>query len=357
MQTPIQEELLFVTEYGSRLYGTAGPSSDRDIRGIFWPTKESLLLGHMPKHYVCQAEVTDGVTTDSQYLAVHYWFELITQGETNALDIFFGYTNPETILLIGPRMRELIAHKDKFITANVMKYLGYCKAQALKYSIKGDRIQNLEALRDFCNRAVRHYALSAALAELGIPPKTWTGDKMSPYVKNNKIIGQRLRIENKIFGEHAYVLFCDNNENFLMVSDHKFPLEGSIGATIGAVEKCLKGYGKRAFEAAQDSGADYKALSHALRVSYQAMELLSTGEIHFPLRQPQLDLVRSVKFKTTDLSYDQIVGKIEENIALIETEYIPKTQLPKHANWNWINEFLLRHYNKEQSNVAKETTV
>ena len=129
-----------------------------------------------------------------------------------------------------------------------------------------------------------------------------------------------------------------------MVSDHLFPLNANLNTTKDSITKCLASYGKRAFNAAEDNGADYKALSHALRVAYQAEELLQTGEIRFPLQPIYLDQVRAIKFKVTAMSYEQIVELIEQRIQGIEDTWLPNTKLPDKPDWGWIDNFILRAY-------------
>ena len=35
--------------FGSRLYGTSTPESDKDFKGVFLPSREEILLGKIPK--------------------------------------------------------------------------------------------------------------------------------------------------------------------------------------------------------------------------------------------------------------------------------------------------------------------
>ena len=337
-----KEPLVFSTLYGSRLYGTDGPSSDTDIRGVFLPDKNDLLLDKAPRHYSFKDH------RDISYLSLHYFLQMLTQGETNCLDMFFSYTNEKAKIKSSPLYEELIENKDKLITSNVTKYLGYCKSQALKYSIKGDKIQNLEAL----NKVLEQYAHPSvitlgqviAISECAIPGEA-TLIPFEPFIKNNKQIGKRRRVAGTDFGEHVYLVEMDNKERYFMVSGHLFPLNANLNTTRDSIKKCLASYGRRAFNAAEDNGADYKALSHAVRVCFQAVELLTTGQITFPHPDKHgLELIRNIKFHTTVLSYEEIVELVELQIKRIEEEYLPKTKLPKAPNWDWINEFILRQY-------------
>ena len=343
----LNESLVFATLYGSKLYGTDSPASDTDIRGVFIPSKHDLLLGTWPQHYVFKPEKDTDEQVDEQYLSLHYFLKLLTQGETNTLDMFFSYTNKEASLASSPVYEELVANKDKIITCNITKYLGYCKSQALKYSIKGDRIANYEALRKIISHCknpsgvtletdLRYQCIlgPGAMYEMGDP---------EDYMKNNVHVGRRFPIKGSPLGEHCYLLLCDNKERFLMVSGHLFPLNANLNTTNDSIEKCLRSYGQRAFNAAVDNGADYKALSHALRVAYQAQELLRTGTITFPLTGSVLQTVRAVKFKTTDMTYDDIIDLIKVNIEIVENN-LKTTTLPKQPDWGWVNDFILQLY-------------
>jgi len=339
----INEPLVFATVYGSHLYGTSSQGSDLDVRGVFLPSKKDLLLAKAPQHY----NFIDP-QRDTSYLSLHYFLKLLTQGETNCLDMFFSYTNKEAQLVTSPIYEELIANKDKLITRNVSKYLGYCKSQALKYSIKGDRIQNYEALRELIDSCTS--PSSTTLGEWLVHCRIMGPDSGDPedYFKNNIHIGRRFKITDKRLGNHAYLLICDNKERYIMVSGHLFPQNANINSTKDSIKKCLASYGKRAVNAAEDNGADYKALSHALRVAYQSQMLLKTGEVTFPLPGSMLDVVRSIKFKTTTMSYEDIVDLIEENIRNIEQDFLPNSKLPNAADWDWINNFIFRQYGEQQ---------
>lgn len=337
----IREPLVFSTLYGSKLYGTAGPNSDTDIRGVFLPFKKDLLLNKAPDHYNFNAE-------DTSYLSLHYFLRLLTQGETNALDMFFSYTNKEAQISSSPLYNTLIENKDKLITKNVSKYLGYCKSQALKYSIKGDKIQNYEALRQLISKCKNPsgVTLETELRYQCIigPGAAYRMGDPEDYFKGTTHIGRRFRIEKSPLGDHAYMLLCDNKERFLMVSGHLFPLNANLNTTNDSINKCLASYGARAQNAAADNGADYKALSHALRVAYQAESLLQHGIILFPLPPPDINVIRDIKFKTTYWSYEKIVEVIEHEIQQIETYYLPASKLPDKPDWDWIDNFILDCY-------------
>jgi hypothetical protein len=60
-----------------------------------------------------------------------------------------------------------------------------------------------------------------------------------------------------------------------------------------------------------------------------------------------LDVVRSIKFKTTTMSYEDIVDLIEENIRNIEQDFLPNSKLPDSHDYEWINKFILKQYGEQ----------
>lgn len=341
--------ILFSTYYGSKLYGTAGPNSDTDIKGVFLPSKRDCLLSKAPKHYILNTNKSGANTkddVDESYLSLQYFLELLTQGETNALDTFFAYTNKEALIKTSPIYEELIKNADKLITKNVSKYLGYCRAQAIKYSTKGDKLNNFNAFRDFIINKTNHELLvNVLLAEKVITEKDLeVNENSTEYFKGTKLIGKRNKIEGTPFGDHVYVLIAENKELYFMISDIKFQLNGTVNENKASLYKTLKSYGQRAENAAENKGADYKALSHAVRVLFQAEELLTTGKITFPLKGEKLDLVKAIKFKTTKMTYDQIVDFIEGELNYIETTLLPNSKLREKPDYKFIENIILKAY-------------
>lgn len=353
----MDEKIIFATYYGSRLYGTAGPNSDTDIKGVFLPRMEDCLLCKAPKHFILNTNKSGANTkddVDESYLSLQYFLDLLTQGETNALDMFFSYTNYEQNLVDSDFYRKMIDNADKLITKNVSKYLSYCKSQSLKYSIKGDKLNNFYAFKDFLDKQVNHNLLKDALFINNIITykDLEVKDTSTEYMKGTKLIGKRNKVEGTPFGDHVYVLIAENRERYFMISDIKFQMNGTINENKGSLYKTLKSYGQRAENAAENKGADFKALSHAVRVIFQAEELLTTGKITFPLKGENLDIVRAIKFKTTDMTYDQIVDFIENKLKNIENNILPNTKLRSKPDQKFIEELIFSAYENGIGNVS-----
>ena len=349
----MKEPKLFETIYGSKLYGTNGPNSDVDYKGVFLPYASDMLLGKAPKQYTkstgsdSKANSVDDV--DETYYSLQYYLNLLSQGETGAMDMFFAATNRDAVIIETDAWKELIENADKVITKNIKKYLGFAKSQSVKYSFKGDKLLNYQTFYDELSKAIdanekdengiwitlNKFLMRYHFAEPG--PE-------EDYAKHDKIIGKRSKLNHLPFGDHTYYLKMNNGENFLMISDVIFSLDETIVVSRGKVKKTMDSYGKRAESAKNAGGADYKALSHGIRVLFQAEELLTTGKITFPLKGEALHIVRDVKFGTTKMSYNEIVKYIEDKIKYIEEELLPKSTLRSSADQNWIDAFVLKQY-------------
>lgn len=349
-----EHQIIFKTLSGSKLYGTDSETSDTDIKGVFLPTMKELVLCKAPRHYTSTTGSVEGRNTsedtDESYYSLHYFLELAAKGDTNAIDILFAYTNYEAVITDTPIWNEVIENIDKILTKNVKAYLGYCKSQCMKYSIKGDKLKNYYTFERFCekylNQKDEHGAPETLFNCLDIE---FSNDDY-PHIMSNVWLpspGERLKInfnENieYNFGGHCYFETASNKEIYIIISDVKFQLNDSIKAAYHKVQKVISSYGKRAEAAANDNGIDWKAISHCVRVLLQVEELLTEGKITFPL--VNADFVKAIKYNTSDMTYDEIMAWIEGHIMHIDEVLLPKSTLREKADYKWIETFILKCY-------------
>ena len=123
---------------------------------------------------------------------------------------------------------------------------------------------------------------------------------------------------------------ANNKESYLVISGIKFQLNDWCKSNMDKVERVIDNYGKRAKNAAEDNGADYKAISHAVRVILQVEEILKTGKLQFPLKEAEF--IKSIKYKTTEMSFEEIISWIEIKIKEIEEVLVPNSNLQEKVN-------------------------
>ena len=345
----MKEKILFKCYSGSRLYGTNGENSDVDIKGVFLPELNDLILGKAPKHYVSTTgknnEKNGKDDVDETYYSLHYFLDLAAKGDTNAIDILFAYTNYEAVIIDSPIWSEIIDNIDKIITKNVKAYLGYCKSQCIKYSVKGEKLKNfiefekfLKEYLEYKNDCGEYITLFTALS-----------NEFDFSVKDLPEIGMRKKLEFSAtdvfdFGDHCYFDVALNKEKYLSISDVKFQLDENIMNVLRKINKVIASYGKRAEASANNNGVDWKAISHCVRVLFQVEELLTTNKITFPLKEAEF--IKSIKYNKSNMTYDEIIELIEKKIGLIDNNLLPNSNLREKADYKWIEKFILKQYLK-----------
>src|SRR6185369_4023115 len=95
---------------------------------------------------------------------------------------------------------------------------------------------------------------------------------------------------------------------YLSVCDRLIPFTNKVKDALAVLNRLDENYGHRARMAATNEGIDWKALSHAVRVGKEAIELLNTGEIIFP--RPDAELL--LKIKLGQLAYAEVAELIEQ---------------------------------------------
>lgn len=348
------EMLLFETLSGSKLYGTNSEKSDTDIKGVFLPKLNDLILGKAPKTISFSSgskyEKNSSDDIDKTYYSLQYFLELAAKGETNCIDILFAYTNENAVQYMSPEWKELIQNIDKIITKNMNAYLGYCKSQCQKYSIKGDKFNNYTSFLKMCEFYYNDKNEHGAPETLyNILCKAFHLDSLKHLIPN---VGEdRVKVEfgktaaNYNFGDHCYFITANNKESYISISDIKFTLSDSVKSAYHKCQKVINSYGQRAQAAANEDGTDLKAISHCVRVLFQVEELLETGKIEFPLKHA--DFVKSIKYNTSHLTRDEIMDWIEKKIEYINTQ-LEKSTLREKADYKWIEKFILKCYKIEE---------
>lgn len=147
----IEERGMIAYKYvaGSHSQNLNGPDSDEDFHGVYFAPIEAILgLG---ADY--QEEVSDE-KHDETYHEFGKWMTLLSKGNPNALESLFI---PENLVIgeVHPVIKEVLEHRDKFLSKEVVKSLsGYAFNQIKKARGLGKKIVNPVTERkdvlDFC---------------------------------------------------------------------------------------------------------------------------------------------------------------------------------------------------------------
>lgn len=284
--------LLYLSLFGSELYGTSTGSSDTDVRGIFLPSPESLILKKDRKslHYSTGDNVhrNCGDDIDIDLWSLGSWtLDLLPAGDTGALDLLFSVSHPECVIFRDPLLDPVFENPLKFLDlANNRAYAQYSLSQAKKYGIKGSRLGVLRSV---------HKWLEGREAE----------GRLGPHIP--AIVAE--------CGHESHCFAKDVDGVPALVLCGKVHLGGTrLEEFRNRVRHDMDKYGSRAQEAEQNQNLDFKALSHALRALDQMEELLLTGKIRFPLASRE----KLLAVKRGDVPWQELEGLILARLAEVE---------------------------------------
>lgn len=295
--------------FGSELYGTVTPDSDKDVAGVYVPTFDEVVLnryGKAIKHTTGNDKSKNTCfDVDSTFYAIQYFFDLAVQGETMAIDML--HCPQDTATLWSYEWAFIHKNRSKFYTKGLASLMGYCKKQAAKYGIKGSRLNDAKLVLDYL-KSVNCYRIE----------DIW---------------------ESLPLGEHIH-----KSEAMYQVCGMKIMPRTPIKVCIEMVESYHNKFGARAVLAADNKGIDWKAISHAFRAIHQIKEILSQGDITYPLvnRQYLIDLKLGKFHYINDGIEDKLNGELD-----LVTVLTSKSNLPKKVDRSFWDDWLVATYKRE----------
>lgn len=310
-------------KFGSHLYGTNTPASDTDYKSVHLPPADEILLQRVRNHVANKREKLPGEknTTedvDDTSYSLQYFLELLASGQTVCIDMLFA-PEPE---ITTPLWQYIQANKDRLLTKQATVFLGYCRQQANKYGIKGSRVA---AARDAADLFTSTYKALGAVVKVGEFMPT-VDALVVRHPDHIKIV----TYEDVKKGKTEVYFECCNR---------KVPFTASVKLAAEIFTKIHDNYGDRAKQAEVNEGIDWKALSHAVRVGEEAIELTATGKVTFPLRNREHILA----IKQGKVPFDQVSKEIEDLLDTVEKS-APVSTLRDTADIEWIDRLVQRVY-------------
>ena len=328
------QRTILTMKFGSQLYGTDTPQSDLDYKSVFLPSGRDILLGRVQETIVTNTKTTkeEGVRNssedvDNENYSLNKFVKLLCQGQPVALDMLFApeemfvYTNPN-LMWVWKAIRN---NRRLFITRQSGSFLGYARQQANKYGIRGSRMgeaeQAYELFKDIHESEVYNY--SSGINKVG-----HISDILEEFVMDK---------------EHCHIEEISNPNGqvikHFVCCNRKVPYTVTIKEAYNIYKKLYENYGERARKAKNNDGLDHKALSHAVRVGRQAIELAETGNITFPLTYAD----HLLRIKKGELEFAEVSTEIETLLGEIESAF-ERSDLPDEPNREWIDNFLVSVY-------------
>jgi len=288
---------------GSHLYGTNTPSSDLDYSGVFLPVKEFVFGFQKVEEVNLSIKDKDEAGKNTQNAVDRKLYEfrkfvkLAIDNNPNIIEQLF--VNAPNIVYINDAGRALLAQRHKFPHRGLLqKFKGYAFSQKHKMVIRTDNFHEL-------NNAFNYLKDYPEQKELLIELR----DKRLPFIKFTRdycVIGD-LNLQKGIYVKKA----------------------------VNMIEERLSKVGNRK-SLITKYGFDTKFASNLIRLLLEGKELISEGEIKFPLSYK--DTVLAIKqgqwtIKEVLDYADQLEAEID-----MATE---KSDLPKKPRFDEIEKFTI----------------
>ena len=245
--------VVVVSLHGSMLYGLEREESDVDIKAIYMPTFEDLLMGESCKTVNKKCDELD---VEIEIKSLPSFLKSAKSCDTNCIDMLW---TPDEMLIHNTEVwMKLRACREEMLSKNMKGLIGYIKTHTHKYSNKIQRFQEMNTLLE----EITHLKDSVKLSETTLPE----------IVDRNKF---------------KYIKFVtqvsDHEQTYIEVCGKKYILSWECKLLKDALVNELKRYGNRTKDG-DKKGLDTKSLSHALRVLCELKELVTTKNITFPLQ-------------------------------------------------------------------------
>jgi hypothetical protein len=313
--------MLLVAKSGSQLFGTATPSSDLDVKGVFLPSKESLYLQRAPQQFTQNTNPSDSGTKnqaddiDITIWSVQFWLKLLLRGDINAVSLLFAPSHSTAILKgSNPDFLEKLKtlKANKILSKNLGGMMGFAHSQAIKYSEKGKHLNAVQI-------ATQHMGHVTGL--VGDVAETIIG-----LIANDKL---------------ARSIIGNNNQKQLLILEKAFDYTAKADWAIKPLLELEERYGKRAKQALLDGGVDFKAFSHSLRVLEEMRLLHLQGFITYPHQNEFAVLLRDIK--QGKLEYPKLLEMLDAKLEAVQNAE-NQSVLPENPDLEYADTFVLDLY-------------
>jgi hypothetical protein len=325
---------LFTCLYGSRLYGTQTPTSDRDVKHIVLPDLDDLLLGAKLVNKVKKTNTEKNTRNtaedvDEEFIPVQVFARDFFEGQTYALELAFAVNSghaEQTFYDEGGRPLPALAAtasefwtftralRNLFLTSNIKAMMGYAVNQASLYSFKGERLNAVRQLLDYLEMYEENYSKSR-ISEL------YDHEYHGMFIDQMKAVE---RMNPKYFKVTEYDIGGGVMKPCFTLLEKTLPFSSTVQHTLGVVRTLEQKYGSRA-DAASQTNVDWKAVMHALRIVDEGNMLLMTGSLSFPLPADYVERLLSIKRGEHDI--EAIKAELDTKLSMLK-QLEKSTKLP-----------------------------
>jgi hypothetical protein len=274
--------------HGSRLFGTDDHESDIDMKSVWLPSGRDILLGRTDwtefDSDSSRRNTSDDVDHE-QHDLIRY-LKLVSAGHPVAIEMLFA---PDSAHCEEPHdaWRALTHLAPALIPSSVAKFMGFIEDQATGFGV-GERINSVRA------------AMEALELAKNRTPKATVGDVAQETV--DAAASPHVRIDVK-----------PNGSRFLLIAGRSTPFENKASVAHRLAWSLIESFEAKARKLTAGDKRDWRAVSHAIRLAEEALELSTSACLTFP--RPNADELIEIKHGRVDAA--EVVAKIEHLIPAV----------------------------------------
>ncbi|MBZ4043941.1 nucleotidyltransferase domain-containing protein [Flavobacterium hibisci] len=321
-----QNLILFEVISGSKSFGLNTPTSDTDIKGVYYLPKEKFFgLDYIPQ--------ISNETNDEVYYEIGRFIELLLKNNPNILEIL---ASPDDCILYKHPLIEQLKMEDFLSKLCKDSFAGYAvtqikKARGLNKKIVNPLPKEKKSLLDFCY-VLEGYKTVSALEflqqndlkqeQIGLVDLPNSKGMFAMFYDHEKTLGYKGIIQKE-----------NSNEVSLSSIPKNEKLIGYLSCNKDGYSKYCKEYteywnwiekrNEDRYNTNQQHGKNYdsKNMMHTIRLLQTAEQILSTGKLNIRVsnREELLDI------KARNREYDDLLEMANNLIASIEKHYQTST--------------------------------
>ena len=355
--------IIFECVSGSHAYGTNTPQSDIDIRGFYInPCTEYLTLPDFkPSNQIGDEK------HDITYYSLERAFHLLQGANPNMIELL--WMPDECVNIMTPRMKELIKHRELFISKKCYHtHNGYAFSQIKKCQGQNKKVHNpqpkeMPKKEDFCWVIETWEGLLAAEMKGHIDVDKSVFPSRPKTLIESSVDLSRCHVASLEHAQNVFRLYDYGNEakgvfrGDDMLVPESIPVEDEFTKFIGLLiynkqehEKALKDWHsywdwmKNRNESRwidQEKGKlnyDQKNLCHCVRLLMSGENILKNGEPIVRFKGDDLRYLRQIR--AAELSYETIMADVEDRMKNLEELY-KTSSIPHSVDREKVNEFYM----------------
>ncbi len=337
----------YETIAGSHAYGLSTPKSDIDIRGIYInPNSEYLKL------YEPSKQISDE-KSDITYYSLKRFFELAQTANPNIIELL--WMPDDCIKFITPKIKELIKHRDLFISKKVyFTHIKYAESQIKKATGQNKKVHNPQPEKrpekeDFCHIITSLAGNNERFPSRPIPLKSTNFDLTQYHVASLEHSNNIYRLY--YYGNKAKGVFRGDD----MLVCESIPKEDEFTHFCGLLIYNQEEYNKAVRDwhsywdwfknrnderwIDQEKGLlnyDQKNMMHCMRLLMSGENILKEG---FPIvKFTGKDRDYLMKIRAGEIKYEDIMSEINQKMTKLEELYNTSNNIPHSVDVPKINE-------------------